>query len=102
MQKHVRRLAPARPLPTDKPVQLSLPGIPEPVTESRNRLLNLLRSNNRICGWIKTHRYPLLVTAAILFLYLIGQGTIATGLLFATGLFAVNTLVDNQMGRGDE
>jgi len=90
MQKHNCTRASARLLPTEKPQQLPLPGIP-PAPHS---LSNLVRET------AKKHRYLISGICAIGILYLIGQGTAATGLLFAGALYQVNTFIDRQMTGG--
>jgi hypothetical protein len=83
-------------LPTDKPQQLTLPGI-----ESRTRF-HVNTYLIPVYRYAALHRVPVLISSTITGLYLIGQGTVATGLLFAVALFVVNALVDNQMRQGDE
>ena len=89
MQKHVRTRTSARQLPTAKPVQLSLPGIPEP----RYPFINSLAL------WIRSNKAALSITAVILFLYLIGQGFVAGAIACGTGLFLINQAVDKTFGQ---
>ena len=89
MPNHVRTRASARPLPTAKPVQLSLPGIPEP----RYSLLVTVTVT------VKKHRYPLSLAALILFLFLIGQGFVAGAVACGAGLYLINNGVDRSFGK---
>lgn len=92
MQKHVRTRSRVRLLPADKPVQLSLPGIPE------QRYPWLISLPKRLGQQALNHRYPLALIALILFLYLIGQGFVAGAIACGAGLYLINTGVDKHFG----
>lgn len=95
MQKHSTARTPAPKLPTDHPEQLSLPGIEPAPTKPLDSLLN------RVGVTTRKHRIPLTAALVVVGLFLTGQGTIATGLLFAIALHQINAAIDARMG-GDE
>ena len=84
MQKHSNARARAPQLPSE---QLPLPGI-EPLPKSRFSL------PDTVTATINKHRYPILITAVIVFLCLIGQGFIAGSIAAGSGLYLINTTVD--------
>lgn len=91
MQKHDSATVRTQKLPATNPDQPTLPGT-DPLPKHRYPLLDALGKQ------ATRHRYLITATLIITTLYLVGQGTIATGLLFAIGLHQVNAMIDARMG----
>lgn len=89
MQAKHRTQAHARLLPTEKPVQLHLPGVP---TRAETYLKPLYKYGAR-------YRVPVAVLALIAILYLTGQGTFAGSIAVGYVLYRLNVVVDRAMQR---